>query len=204
MALSASFFQASGSWWSEDLFGQSFSIVLPIQALRGLPCLGFFSVVHYIRHIEGPSRLGSYSVDACIRQLKWHFGWGSLASQSLKGTSWVGSYSVVQWVSHLIGQPLYCSVADAARVAGEATVMAPPPTHDSAVSPCFHACLAFLHRHVPPQSPLSCPLSLSLHSQQQLSPWDCSIIPTLQLPVAASSRGTASLSEVHIAATWTV
>ena len=25
--------------------------------------------------------------------------------------------------------------------------MAPPPTSDSAVSPCFHGCLAFLHRH---------------------------------------------------------
>ena len=27
--------------------------------------------------------------------------------------------------------------------------MAPPPTRDSAVSPCFHGCLAFLHRHSP-------------------------------------------------------
>ena len=29
----------------------------------------------------------------------------------------------------------------------EAMVMAPPPTHDSAASPCFHDCLAFFHRH---------------------------------------------------------
>jgi len=34
MALSESF-RASRSWWSEGLFGQSFSIALPVQALRG-------------------------------------------------------------------------------------------------------------------------------------------------------------------------
>ena len=49
---------------------------------------------------------------------------------------------------------------------------APPPTCDSAVSPCFHGCPAFLHRHFPPQSPPSHPLNPSLHSQQQSSPWD--------------------------------
>ena len=27
---------------------------LPVQALRGLPCLGSFSVVGGVRHIEGP------------------------------------------------------------------------------------------------------------------------------------------------------
>ena len=53
--------------------------------------------------------------------------------------------------------------------------------HDSAVSPCFHGCLAFLHRHFPPQSPPSRPFNLSLHSQQQPPPWDCSTIPKLQL-----------------------
>ena len=52
------FFPASCSWRSEGLFGQSFSITPPIQALRRLPCLG------------------SYSVDQCIRHLKGHPGWG--------------------------------------------------------------------------------------------------------------------------------
>ena len=42
-------------------------------------------------------------------------------------------------------------------------VMAPPPVHDSAVSPCFHGCLAFLHWHFPPQSTSSHPLNPSLH-----------------------------------------
>ena len=42
--------------------------------------------------------------------------------------------------------------------------MAPPPTCDSAVSPCFHGCLAFLHRHFPSQSPPSPPLNRSLQS----------------------------------------
>ena len=48
-----SLFPASCSWRSEGLFGQSFSVVLPVQALRGLPCLGSFSIVWRIRHTEG-------------------------------------------------------------------------------------------------------------------------------------------------------
>ena len=53
-----SFFRVSCSWRSEGLFGQSFSVVLPVQALRGLPCLGSFSIVRRIRHIEGPPGWG--------------------------------------------------------------------------------------------------------------------------------------------------
>ena len=52
----------------------SFSIALPIRALRGLPSLGPFSVVHHIRHIEGPPWLGSYSVVRGISHLKEHLG----------------------------------------------------------------------------------------------------------------------------------
>ena len=81
----------------------------------------------------------------------------------------------------------------------EAMVMAPAPMRDSAVSPCFHGSLAFLHRHFPPQSPPSHPLNLSLYSQQQPFPWDCSIIPKVQLPATATSRGPASLSRVCMA-----
>ena len=92
------FFPASCNWWSEGLFGQSFSTVLSLQALRGLPCFRSFSVVQYIRHIEGPPWLGSYSRSAC---------------QSLKGTPWVGYCSVVQFIRHLMGQPVYFSAADA-------------------------------------------------------------------------------------------
>ena len=47
------FSRAFCSWGSEGLFGLSFSIALPIQALKGPPCLGSFSVVPHIRHIEG-------------------------------------------------------------------------------------------------------------------------------------------------------
>ena len=55
-----------------------------------------------------------------------------------------------------MGQPLYCSAADAGIWKERADmVMAPPPMCDSAVLPCFHGCLAFLHRHFPPQSPQS-------------------------------------------------
>ena len=41
--------------------------------------------------------------------------------------------------------------------------MAPSPTRDSAVSPCFHSCLAFLHWHFPPRSTSSHPLNPTLH-----------------------------------------
>ena len=156
------FFQASYSWRSEGLFDQSFSIALPVQALRGLPYLGSFSVVPRIRHIGRPPWLGSYSVVLCIR--------------------------------HLMGQPLYCSAAMLACGARQAVVMAPSPTCDSAVLPCFHGFPAFLHRYFPPQSPPSHPLDVSFCSQQEPSPWDCSTIPKLQLPAAAPSRGPASLS----------
>ena len=111
------FFRASCSWWSEGLRGQSFSLALPIQALRGIPCLGSFSVVPHVRHIEGSSWWGSYSVDWCIRQLKGGTLAGvllcNLDQESLKGAPWVGSYSVVQCVRCLMGQPLYCWAANA-------------------------------------------------------------------------------------------
>ena len=83
-------------------------------------------------------------------------------------------------------------------------VVAPPPTRDSAVSPCFHGCPTFLHRHFPPPSPPLHPLDLSLCSQQQPSPWDRSTIPNLQLPATAPSGGPAALSGVCVAAARTV
>ena len=74
--------------------------------------------------------------------------------------------------------------------------MVPPPADDSAVLPCFHGCLTFLHRHFPPQSPPSHHLDPSLCSQQQPSPWDCSTIPKPQLPATVPPRGPVSLSGV--------
>ena len=63
------FFRAFFSWQSEGLFGQSFSVTLPIQALRGLPYPGSFSVVWCVRHTEGSPWVGSYSVVQCLRHL---------------------------------------------------------------------------------------------------------------------------------------
>ena len=74
----------------------------------------------------------------------------------------------------------------------EAMVRAPPPMRDSAASPCFHGCLAFLHRHFPTRSP-SHPLDLSLRSQQHPLLWDCSTISKPQLPAIDPSRGPAFL-----------
>ena len=135
------FFWVSCSWRSEGLFGQS----SPIQALKGLPCLGSFSVVRQVKHIEGLP------------------GWGPTLKIHASGVWWA-KLSSIQLLMLACGER-------------EAMVMAPPPTHDSAVSLCFHSCLAFLHWHFPPWSPPSHPLNLSLHSQQQPSPWDHSTIP---------------------------
>ena len=95
------------------------------------------------------------------------------APQSLKRAPWMGSYFVVHWVRLLMGQSL--SFSSDAGMWGERGY-GDGSTHYAwlAVSPCFHGCLAFLHRHFPPQSPPSHPLDPSLHSQQQPSPWDSS------------------------------
>ena len=127
--------RASCSWQSEGFFGQSFSVAPPIQALRGLPCLGSYSVDRSIRHLEGPP------------------GWGPTLLFSVLGVLWASLYIV--------------QVGCGER---EATGMAPPPIRDLAVLPCFHGCLAFLHRRFSPQSPPSHPLSPSVCSQQHSSP----------------------------------
>ena len=110
--------------------------------------------------------------------------------QAHRGAPSLGSYSVVQCIRHLMGQPLYCSAANAwgMHEGRETMVMAPPLTRDSAVSPCFHCCQAFLHRHFPPHPPLSYPLDQSLRSQQQPLPWDCSTVPKFPLPATVPSR----------------
>ena len=46
----------------------------------------------------------------------------------------------------------------------EAMVMAPPTLHDSAVLPCFHGCLGFLHTFPTTISSLTSPPSVSLQS----------------------------------------
>ena len=151
---------------------------------------GSFSVVQHVRHIEGLPWLGSYSVDQCIRHLKRHPEWDPTflsVCQAFDGPASLLFNSICWRVGRERGY-----------------VMAPPPTRDSAVLPYFHGCLAFLHRHLPPQSPLSYPLNPSLCSQQQSSPWDRSTIPKLQLPATEPSRGPTSLSGVCMSAARTV
>ena len=107
---SQSLFQASCSWCSEGLFGQPLSVALPTQALRGSPCLQSVSVVGHVRHTEGwGGVLGSYIFFVHLVNI----------------STWVGSYSVVQWLRRLMGQPLYCSAAEAGMWGNrEAMVMA--------------------------------------------------------------------------------
>ena len=70
----------------------------------------------------------------------------------------------------------------------EAMMMAPPTMHDSAVLLPWLSC--FPPKYFPPPSPPSHTLDLSLHSQQQPLPWDCSTILRLQLPAACTFQGT--------------
>ena len=100
----------------------------------------------------------------------------------------------------LSGVFLYWSAASPSMWGREATVMVPPPAHDSAVSLCFSGYSALLQRHSPPWSPPSCPVGLSPNSQQQPSPWDCSPVPMLQLPTTVCFRRLGPLTRVHGAA----
>ena len=79
--------------------------------------------------------------------------------------------------------------------------MALPTTRDSAVSPCFHGCPAL--EFPTTVSSLTSPRSVSPQSTAALA-LDCSRIPQLQLPAAASARGPASLSRVCMAVARTV
>ena len=106
---------------------------------------------------SGTQRAPLPEVLLCCLALQAHRGipvpgvlFGRSEHQALKGAPWVGSFSVTWFIRHLMGQPLYCSAARCWHVEKEAMVTAPPITHDSAVSPCFHGCLAFLHRHFLP------------------------------------------------------
>ena len=130
---------ASCRWQSEGLLGQYFFVALPVQTLRGLPCLESFSVVWPIRDIEHPLHPHPDGV------LLWRS-----AHQALKWAPWVGSNSVVQCIRRLMGQPLLLGCWCPPMGEREAVVIAPPPTCDSAVTPCFHGCLAFFHRDFPP------------------------------------------------------
>ena len=60
-----------------------------------------------------------------------------LAHQGLKGCT-LGSCSVVQWVRHLMGQPLYSPASSAGMWGKRGYGDGSTPTCDSAVSPCFH------------------------------------------------------------------
>ena len=95
------FFLAACSWRSEGLFGPSLSIALPVQALRGLSCLGA---------LPRPTLLGCFAHQACSGGPLTGVLLCRSAHQALKGAPWVGSYSVVQCLSRLVGQPL-CSAA---------------------------------------------------------------------------------------------
>ena len=96
MALSKFFFHSSCSWRSEGLFGQSFSIAPPTQALKRAPLPG----VHLCCSVRQTHRGGPPWMGVLLCRL---------AHQALKGSPSVGSYSAVQCIRPLMGQSFYCS-----------------------------------------------------------------------------------------------
>ena len=116
---------------------------------------------------------GSFSSlwQLAIKEPLWSFS-VALPIHALRGSLWLKVYSVFQCIRSLKGQPLYCSLPMLVCGPREATVMAPSPTHDSAVLPCLQAWFLstiFSHQDLLPHAPLG----LSPHSQWQTSPWDC-------------------------------
>ena len=183
------FFRASCSWRSAGLFGQSFSIALPIQALRGVPCLASFSVVWHVKHMERPPWLGPYSVGRFFRHLKGSPG-GILLCTSV-GRAFDGQASLLlscQWwcverkrlwswlqLLHVIQQ--YCLASKAAWLSST----------------------GISHYNL-----LSNPLNPALCSQQQPLHQDCSTILKLQLPATAPSRRLVFLPSIYMAFARTV
>ena len=95
----------------------------------------------------------SFSVAPAIQALRVLPCLGSFSSlvhQSLKEAPLVGSHSVVQWSGHGWASLSIFQLPRLTCGGREAMVMTLLPVHDSAVSPCFHGCPAFLHRHFPP------------------------------------------------------
>ena len=72
-------------------------------------------------------------------------------------------------------------------------VMVPPPACDSAVLPCFHGCLAFFHRHFPPQSPPS----PSLREGRGVSPQSAAVLPYIELQQGLSFSHSATDQLFH-------
>ena len=118
-----------------------------------------------MRHIERPPLAGVLLCRSVFQALKRGTLGGVLLCSSV-GQAFDGPAFLLFSCWHVLGR----------GVRGEAMEIAPSPMHDSAASPCFHGCPAFLHRNFPPQSPPSHPLNSSLRCQQQPLPWDCSII----------------------------
>ena len=115
------FFPASCSWQSEGLFGQSFSIALPVQAHRGAPLAGvlFCGSGH-----QAPKRalwVGSGSVVQCIRRLMGQPLCCSSADAGLSGERgdgegstpyvWLSSIALLPWLPSFLPQALPTSVS---------------------------------------------------------------------------------------------
>ena len=107
-----------------------------------------------------------------FRHLEGSFAWGPSLLLGTSGTlrdtlGGVLLCSSVCWC--LMGQPLYCSAANAGmrreRGNGDGSTL----THDSAVSPCFHGCLVFQLAFPTTISSLSSPRYFSLQSTAALA-----------------------------------
>ena len=155
-------FRASCSWPSGGLFGQSFSVALPVEVLRGLPCLGSFSLVWRVRHIEGPPWVGPTLYSA--RQ-----AFDGPASLLFSCRCWLWGEGLWRWLHPLRVTQQYCLASKAAWLSSTGI------SHHSLLPhlPPIHLCTVNSSRRtgVAPQS------SLSSSSQPLCLPRDLQTCP---------------------------
>ena len=111
------------------------------------------SVAPPVQALRGLPNLGSSSVDWCNRHLKEHPGWGPTVWFRASG----GPASLLF--------SCWCWYGGGGRDYGDGST----PTRDSAVSPCFHGCLAFLHAFLTIISSLASPGSIYPQSRASLA-----------------------------------
>ena len=107
-----------------------------------------------------------------------------LVQKALKGPHSLRSFSVGKLPAYACGDR-------------EATMMTPPPVHDSAILPCLHGGPTFLQRLSLQQSPPSHPLGPSPHNSTAVLNLGLLSIPMLQCPGSMCPRECPCLGHVE-------
>jgi len=120
MALSV-FFRVSCSWLSQGLFGQSFSIAPPVQALKRAPLPGVLLCCSGHQSLQGAPWVGSYSVVQSIKCFMCQPLYCSGANAGMWGErgygdgstsyTWLSSIALLPWLPGLPPQAFPTTVS---------------------------------------------------------------------------------------------